>query len=453
GGCYEKHAYTCRHHHSGGMRANPPDPTDYKSVRQGSPDSPVVFSASIGETLDEVLQELEPTPRNGENPKLPPSPQGGASFLDDTYLWSHNRDSLLKALAILEKKLGPLPTERGESGGAETDRGGGNPPDAIHVYKAQRSLRQLLPFLDGEMRMMGESALTHIGEWIRAHWGESVQLLSSDEETVNPEHHRPEEQPQPEGEWTTGSKRSAHLAGEDGHTLLDLASGAASSSATFTRSAASRTEGQNEGGFGGGKVPGSAAAEVLFGIRLASGCRWLSVGKAGLPRHSSQEGLLGPAFEGSAQTPAALDDRPVLADNFDIRDSTEAKSVPRQKQEPQPIPTPSLPEFAGPTPSRRAALALQVPEAIPTMHAGHQARLPLDLEPRQRRQPEEFWEPELQKEFRLAFQQASQTLQEQQAEEDERQWVSIVRKLQGRWEAGLSNEAHVCASCLNKLLL
>ena len=88
------------------MRANPPDPTDYKSVRQGSPDSPVVFSASIGETLDEVLQELEPTPRNGENPKLPPSPQGGASFLDDTYLWSHNRDSLLKALAILEKKLG-----------------------------------------------------------------------------------------------------------------------------------------------------------------------------------------------------------------------------------------------------------------------------------------------------------------------------------------------------------
>ncbi|CAE7802170.1 unnamed protein product [Symbiodinium sp. CCMP2456] len=161
--------------------------------------------------------------------------------------------------------------------------------------------------------------------------------------------------------------------------------------------------------------------------RLASGCRWLSMAKAGMRRYSSQEG--------SAQTSAALDDRPMLADNLDIRDTTEAKRVPRQKQEPKPIPTPSLPEFAGPSPSRRAALALQVPEAIPTMHAGHQARLPLDLEPRQRRRLEESWEPELQKEFRLAFQQASQTLQEQQAEEGQRQWLSIVRKLQGRWEA------------------
>ncbi|OLP91389.1 hypothetical protein AK812_SmicGene26920, partial [Symbiodinium microadriaticum] len=31
---------------------------------------------------------------------------GGASFLDDTYLWSHNRDWLVKALTILEEKLG-----------------------------------------------------------------------------------------------------------------------------------------------------------------------------------------------------------------------------------------------------------------------------------------------------------------------------------------------------------
>ena len=74
-------------------------------VRQGSPDSPVVFSASIGETLDEVLAELQHVTRQGENPKLPPSPQGGASFLDDTYLWSHNRRWLEKALAVLEDKL------------------------------------------------------------------------------------------------------------------------------------------------------------------------------------------------------------------------------------------------------------------------------------------------------------------------------------------------------------
>ena len=74
-------------------------------VRQGSPDSPVVFSASIGETLDEVLSELQHVTRQGENPKLPPSPQGGASFLDDTHLWSHNRRWLEKALAVLEEKL------------------------------------------------------------------------------------------------------------------------------------------------------------------------------------------------------------------------------------------------------------------------------------------------------------------------------------------------------------
>ena len=74
-------------------------------VRQGSPDSPVVFSASIEETLDEVLSEPQHVTRQGENPKLPPSPQGGASFLDDTYLWSHNRRWLVKALAVLEEKL------------------------------------------------------------------------------------------------------------------------------------------------------------------------------------------------------------------------------------------------------------------------------------------------------------------------------------------------------------
>jgi len=164
--------------------------------------------------------------------------------------------------------------------------------------------------------------------------------------------------------------------------------------------------------------------------RLACRRRWLSTAKAS--RYSSQEG--------STQTSAALDDCPVLADNLDIRDNAETRSVPRQKQRPKPIPTPSLAEFAGP--SRRAALAAsQLPEAIPTMPAGQlQARLPLDLGPRfRRRQLEESWEPELQEEFRLAFEQTSQTLQEQQADEDEqrrqRQWVSIVRNLQGRWEA------------------
>ena len=57
-----------------------------------------------------------------------------------------------------------------------------DPPDAVHVYKAQRALRRLQPFLEGEMQVLGSQALAHLGEWIRAHWREEVQLLSSDEE-------------------------------------------------------------------------------------------------------------------------------------------------------------------------------------------------------------------------------------------------------------------------------
>ena len=57
-----------------------------------------------------------------------------------------------------------------------------DPPDALHVYKAQRALRQLHPFLEGEMRVLGDQALDQLGAWIQSHWGEAVQLLSSDEE-------------------------------------------------------------------------------------------------------------------------------------------------------------------------------------------------------------------------------------------------------------------------------
>ena len=46
-----------------------------------------------------------------------------------------------------------------------------DPPDALHIYKAQRHLRQLVPFLDGDMRDLGDKALTHLGDWIRSHWG------------------------------------------------------------------------------------------------------------------------------------------------------------------------------------------------------------------------------------------------------------------------------------------
>ena len=38
-----------------------------------------------------------------------------------------------------------------------------DPPDALHVYKAQRALRQLHPYLEGEMRALGEQALNQLG--------------------------------------------------------------------------------------------------------------------------------------------------------------------------------------------------------------------------------------------------------------------------------------------------
>ncbi|OLP91631.1 hypothetical protein AK812_SmicGene26645 [Symbiodinium microadriaticum] len=66
-----------------------------------------------------------------------------------------------------------------------------DPPDALHIYKAQRHLRQLVPFLDGDMRELGNQALIHLGDWIQSHWGEPVQLLSSDDETSQPQQGRP----------------------------------------------------------------------------------------------------------------------------------------------------------------------------------------------------------------------------------------------------------------------
>ncbi|OLP96323.1 hypothetical protein AK812_SmicGene21460 [Symbiodinium microadriaticum] len=70
-----------------------------------------------------------------------------------------------------------------------------DPPDALHIYKAQRALRQLHPYLEGEMRALGEEALNQLGAWIQSHWGEDVQLLSSDEEAA-PQQSR--EEPAPE---------------------------------------------------------------------------------------------------------------------------------------------------------------------------------------------------------------------------------------------------------------
>ncbi|CAE6973291.1 unnamed protein product [Symbiodinium sp. CCMP2592] len=71
-------------------------------VRQGSPDSPVLFAAIIATALDDVLGRTSShlPPKGGPNP-----PQAGGAFMDDTYLWSHDRDHLQRTLAELEVRL------------------------------------------------------------------------------------------------------------------------------------------------------------------------------------------------------------------------------------------------------------------------------------------------------------------------------------------------------------
>ncbi|CAE7730219.1 unnamed protein product, partial [Symbiodinium sp. CCMP2456] len=71
-------------------------------VRQGSPDSPVLFSARVGECLQNTLCQTQQQPRGGENPTLPPPPHHGGSFMDDTYLWGENPQHLQATLQKLE---------------------------------------------------------------------------------------------------------------------------------------------------------------------------------------------------------------------------------------------------------------------------------------------------------------------------------------------------------------
>ena len=69
-------------------------------VRQGSPDSPVVFAALTAASLDKALQQH--TSKLGEARGPAPPEQGGA-YMDDTYLSSHTR--LQQSLRELEQEL------------------------------------------------------------------------------------------------------------------------------------------------------------------------------------------------------------------------------------------------------------------------------------------------------------------------------------------------------------
>ncbi|CAE7301426.1 pol, partial [Symbiodinium sp. CCMP2592] len=74
-------------------------------VRQGSPDSPSLFSAGIGEAIDQVVEDLRGEPRQGPDPKLPPAPHGIGAFMDDTYIWGSCHSWIQKCLDATQARL------------------------------------------------------------------------------------------------------------------------------------------------------------------------------------------------------------------------------------------------------------------------------------------------------------------------------------------------------------
>ena len=71
-------------------------------IRQGSPDSSDLFGAIVARDLQCAVDAAGPQPPDPKGG--PPPPRTGGSFLDDTYLWSQDRDHLQKVLNKLEKE-------------------------------------------------------------------------------------------------------------------------------------------------------------------------------------------------------------------------------------------------------------------------------------------------------------------------------------------------------------
>ena len=71
-------------------------------VRQGSPDSPVVFAALTAEALDKAVSQ---TAHMLGEARGPPPPEQGGAYMDDTYLWSHDKKHLQATLTALEAQL------------------------------------------------------------------------------------------------------------------------------------------------------------------------------------------------------------------------------------------------------------------------------------------------------------------------------------------------------------
>ncbi|CAE7382151.1 unnamed protein product, partial [Symbiodinium sp. CCMP2592] len=71
-------------------------------VRQGSPDSPVLFGRVVADDLETALKTTQGMLPPAEGP---PPPQSGGAYMDDTYLWSHDKHHLQASLAALERQL------------------------------------------------------------------------------------------------------------------------------------------------------------------------------------------------------------------------------------------------------------------------------------------------------------------------------------------------------------
>ena len=71
-------------------------------VRQGSPDSPILFALKAGQILDNTLQAQQPPPLVQGTPG---PPHEGGQFMDDTYLWATDLPRLQHMATDLEKRL------------------------------------------------------------------------------------------------------------------------------------------------------------------------------------------------------------------------------------------------------------------------------------------------------------------------------------------------------------
>ena len=145
--------------------------TQTNGVRQGSPDSPVVFAALTAQALEKAVSQTAHMLGDARGP--PPPPQQGGAYMDDTYLWSHDAKHLQATLAALEQQLAkhglvinPKKTAiiySNDSGGGRFTVGGKQVPclpfgSIITVLGSPLTFGEAVPALVAEMQTRGRAA-------------------------------------------------------------------------------------------------------------------------------------------------------------------------------------------------------------------------------------------------------------------------------------------------------